>query len=228
VNILGIDGALGAFSAALIDTNAPADARTAVAQGNDALERGLFVIEEVLGGWPFTSLDRLAVSIGPGSFTGLRIALSYAKCLALAAGLPLVGITSYDALEPANAPPTLLAVVRGRAGAACVRLRTADTSETFAGTYAEVAAFIAERLPPMPLPCVGDIAGVTPHLGERGFIVQAYSPAAEPAALAVARIAQHRDPASSAHAVQAEYGEDPQFAMRIGAPDVLKGPPAQP
>ena len=210
MKILGIDGALGTFSAAFINTNRPAEERTAVAQGNDALERGLIVIEEVLAGLPFTSLDRIAVGVGPGSFTGLRIALSYAKCLALAASLALVGVSSYDALEPENAPSTLLTVVRGRAGAACVRLRTTDASETFAGTHAEITAFVAERLPPMPLPCVGDIAGVAPHLGERGFIVQAYSPAAHPAALTIARIAHHRDPAPSAHAVQAEYGEQPR------------------
>ena len=43
------------------------------------------------------SLTALAVSIGPGSFTGLRVALSLAKGMALAHGLPLIGVPTLDA-----------------------------------------------------------------------------------------------------------------------------------
>lgn len=41
-------------------------------------------------------IDRLAVCTGPGSFTGLRVALSFAKGLALPRGLPVVGINALD------------------------------------------------------------------------------------------------------------------------------------
>ena len=44
-------------------------------------------------------VDRIAVGIGPGSFTGLRIAIAYAKSLAQAWHLPLVPISSFDLLE---------------------------------------------------------------------------------------------------------------------------------
>jgi len=43
-------------------------------------------------------LDGLAVSLGPGSFTGLRIGLGTAKGLAMATGLPLLGIPTLDSL----------------------------------------------------------------------------------------------------------------------------------
>lgn len=46
-------------------------------------------------GWK--SLDRIAVTVGPGSFTGVRIGLSAARGLGLAAGCPVIGITTTEA-----------------------------------------------------------------------------------------------------------------------------------
>lgn len=72
-------------------------------------------------------LAGIAVAIGPGSYTGLRIGLSLAKGLALGADLPIVGLPTLDiladALMPAHAPPetgfwALLQAGRGRVVAA--------------------------------------------------------------------------------------------------------------
>ncbi len=49
-------------------------------------------------GIAFSDVDGLAVSLGPGSFTGLRIGLAAAKGLAFATGLPLVGVPTLDGL----------------------------------------------------------------------------------------------------------------------------------
>ncbi len=54
------------------------------------------------------SLRALGVATGPGSFTGLRIGLSVAKGLALARGIPLIGIATLDAAAQAFAQQPLL------------------------------------------------------------------------------------------------------------------------
>lgn len=48
--------------------------------------------------WPAKSLDLIAVSAGPGSFTGLRIGMATAKGLAYGLDLPLVGVPTLDAM----------------------------------------------------------------------------------------------------------------------------------
>jgi len=60
-------------------------------------------IEKVLAaaGLTYQELELLAVTIGPGAFTGIRIGLATARALALASELPLIGITNFAALAHA-------------------------------------------------------------------------------------------------------------------------------
>lgn len=211
---LGIDGALGAFSAAFV-SSAPGEApRTATGAGNDALERGLGLVDDVLAGWPLAQLSGIAVGTGPGSFTGLRIALAYAKSLAFAASLPLVGVSSYDAYEPAGAPVPCATFVHGRSGIACVRFRGAAGTVTHCGAYETLATALLELAGPGILDSYGAAEGVTPALGERGIIVHSViSPAASPA-LAIASRAMLGAAPTAAHALRADYGERAHYASR--------------
>lgn len=73
-----------------------------------------------------SGLRAIAVAIGPGSYTGLRIGLGFAKGLALAQGLPLVGVPTLDGLMRAQPPRAeralaLLQAGRGRVSAAPYR-----------------------------------------------------------------------------------------------------------
>ena len=63
-------------------------------------ERLMLAVERALGdaGWAADSLDGLAVAVGPGSFTGLRIGLAAVKGLALALGCPIAAVPTLDAM----------------------------------------------------------------------------------------------------------------------------------
>jgi tRNA threonylcarbamoyladenosine biosynthesis protein TsaB len=66
-------------------------------------ERLMAAVDQVLAGarWPPRTLDALAVAIGPGSFTGLRIAVSTVKGLAVALGIPIAAVPTLDAMAAA-------------------------------------------------------------------------------------------------------------------------------
>src|SRR3984957_16609713 len=98
--ILAIDTALDACAAGVLDT----DAGKLIAQQSEAMKRGhaealMPLIARVIkqAGIGFAALDRIAVTTGPGSFTGLRVGLSAARGIALAANRPVVGVTTLTA-----------------------------------------------------------------------------------------------------------------------------------
>lgn len=77
-----------------------------------------------------SGLQAVAVSLGPGSFTGLRVGLSVGKGLALALGIPVLGVPTLDATAYAYSREVLpvcavLPAGRGRWCAALYRSRTA-------------------------------------------------------------------------------------------------------
>lgn len=99
MKILAMDSATSACSAAVWCDGA------IQAHRFQAMERGQsealipMVIETVAdAGLGFADLDLIAVTMGPGAFTGVRIGLAAARGLALAGGLPMVGVTTLEAV----------------------------------------------------------------------------------------------------------------------------------
>jgi tRNA threonylcarbamoyladenosine biosynthesis protein TsaB len=215
MRVLGIDGALGGFSAAVLDGDAVSEATS---ERPDALEAGLGRIADVLAarGLALRDIDRLGVGLGPGSFTGVRIAVSYAKALALALDRPLCGISSYDVLTPAHAPEPVLTVVYGRPGVISARLRAGGTARTAAGPIAGVLAELLDDFAGGTLTLCGQTEDVRSAIAERDIVVHALPHPAETPARAVARLARDAQPAASPHAIAPEYGELPAAMLRGG------------
>lgn len=92
---LGLDTALGACSAAIADGNEIIASRWLELSRGHA-EQLLDLVGEVEreAGLCVKEMDRLAVTIGPGTFTGLRVGLSAAKGMRLSSGCPLIGINT--------------------------------------------------------------------------------------------------------------------------------------
>lgn len=210
MKILALDAALGPFSTALVLPDRTWADRS---NANDALEAGLSRIDALLKSADIRlgALDRIAVGVGPGSFTGLRIALSFAKSLAYAAKLPLTGISSYDAITPDGAPLPLLALVRGRTGVICARLTATDGSQRIAcGPTASVLdELLTGRIASEDLALAGDTSEVLAELRARRRTVTVVAARAESPALAIADLARSHPASPSPHALAPDYGEVP-------------------
>jgi tRNA threonylcarbamoyladenosine biosynthesis protein TsaB len=102
MKILAIDTALDACSAAIYDS----EEEKMLAVLSHDMRRGhaealIPAIADVMmaAQLDFPQLDRIAVTVGPGSYTGLRVGISAAKGIALVNGKPAVGITTLAALS---------------------------------------------------------------------------------------------------------------------------------
>ena len=220
VRVLGFDTALGACSAAIVD-----GARV-LAQESAVLRRGhaealMPMIEAVRGaaGLAFADLDLLAVTIGPGTFTGLRVGLAAARGLALAAARPLVGITTLEALAAGAAAPTAVFVaIDARRGELYGQAFAAD--RTPLGRPAVLAVDRAARaVPPGPVAIIGSgtnqiMAALT--AAGRDDARPAATPV-DPDAVVVARLAQRRGPPADAGPVRPLYLRQPD-AVPAAAP----------
>jgi tRNA threonylcarbamoyladenosine biosynthesis protein TsaB len=99
MRVLAIDTALEACAAAVLDTEHGRVASETLPMVRGHAEALLPLIGRVMqqADMAFSALDRVAVTTGPGSFTGLRVGISAARGIALAAGKPAFGLTTLAA-----------------------------------------------------------------------------------------------------------------------------------
>ncbi|HEY5095661.1 MAG TPA: tRNA (adenosine(37)-N6)-threonylcarbamoyltransferase complex dimerization subunit type 1 TsaB [Candidatus Eremiobacteraceae bacterium] len=122
---LGIDTAGGVAAAALTS-----DAHGVSTTDSQALEGLLPCVRRALASIDreLSAVSAIAVCIGPGSFTGLRIGVAFAKSLAQALGVAAVGISSFDIVTSVRAAiegaPPRVAVVQGKRGFYYARIAT--------------------------------------------------------------------------------------------------------
>jgi tRNA threonylcarbamoyladenosine biosynthesis protein TsaB len=204
--ILAIDTALDACAAAVLDT----EAGRLIAQESQAMKRGhaealMPLIARVIeqSGIGFAGLDRIAVTTGPGSFTGLRVGLSAARGIALAANKPVVGVTTLTAYaapvvsqnseQPvisaidARHDQVYLQVVSGN-GSSLIWPRAAPIQEAFDASrfgvphlVGNAARILADRWPPDAPPPFKVDASPAPDIAWVGWLGAAVSPDTAPA-----------------------------------------------
>lgn len=216
VRVLGIETSSRQGSVALVE-NGETVAIHCHDQPAAHAEQLLPLLERAMedAGWRPSDLDRVAVGVGPGSFTGLRIGVAFAQGIALGLAIPLVGVGSLRAL--AHAVPGHLAGPR-------LALLDARRAEVFAALYepsgAELLAPVTWPLTAVPEAVrrllangpgvvVGDL-----ELGAEILVLHALPSAREVATLALSA-------AVSEQAVTPAYVRDPGVARPKYPPDAL-------
>lgn len=114
MSVLIIDTALGACTTLVAEGEHVVAVRSEMmARGHQERLGGL--VRDVLddAGGP-DAIDRVAVTVGPGSFTGLRVGLAFAKGFALALEKPVTGLGVLDALAESAGPGLAAAVIDAR------------------------------------------------------------------------------------------------------------------
>lgn len=156
------------------------------AEGGTHAERLLHAIQGLFdaAAWSASSVQGIAVAIGPGSFTGLRIGIATAKALSLAGGIPIAGVSSLAALAENGRghPGTVVPLIDARRGELYASAWRADAQGRFVEELPEGVAppgVVAERLAAIPgeLLLLGDGAraygaALLHALGDRARIAQ--------------------------------------------------------
>jgi len=180
VRVLGIDTATRRASVGVLLNGEIVAEQSQTASGSHAITV-LPLIADTLqrAGCTVRDLDAIAVSCGPGTFTGLRVGLSVAKGFACATGVPVVGVPTLEALARTVSPHhgticTVLDARKGELYAACFASESGGVRRLTPDAVVTPEALVARIV----LPCVilGDAlpryeAFLREHLGSQATIL---------------------------------------------------------
>ncbi len=202
MRVLAIDTSRGACSAAVYD----GALRYTFARESEPMTRGQSealapmverVLKETEGG--AASLTKIAVAVGPGSFTGLRIGVAMAKAMAVTLGVPVVGVSTLVAycgpMLDDPKPGVIAAVIDAGHGHVYFHLIDSKAKQIFSPRVVSLRDAV-RLLGGSPARVVGDAARLLAEEARRaGVEVDASAGAAYPDIVALARIGLAADPA---------------------------------
>lgn len=211
--VLGIHTAGPACDLALIrDHQALAQTKVLMNRGQDAQLPGL--LQDLLkeAEMPVQAIDRLAVVTGPGSFTGIRVGVAFARGLSLATGAPCLGVTTLEAALPAGQQGSAIVALPAQKRPPDITFWTQTfrtgmpTGEAIERSAENLRSLLSEH----PHMVFGDVDAVAPHI--EGDPVQAATPTALRAALYAAEL----DPED--HPARPTYARKPDAALPASKP----------
>lgn len=182
MRVLALDTALGATAVALYD----AAGDRVIAEETLPMERGqaealMPMVKRVISALPggFAAVDRYAVTIGPGSFTGLRIGIAAARAFALAHKKPVVGVSTLAAFAApilsGDEPITVASVVDARHDMVFFHLIGVN-GRTLAGPGLFSVEEAIRKAGDGPLALVGNVAAFSQKMGRGHRVITRAAP----------------------------------------------------
>ncbi len=231
MRILAIDTALPAVSACVLTEGATRpDAEETLGMERGHAEALIPLIERVLGGIEggYESIDRVAVTVGPGSFTGLRVGIAAARAIALAWSVPAVGVSTLAALAAPlildEAPGTVVVAVDARHGHVFFAAFHGDGRILTMPRFASKADAMAE-IGPGPLRLAGSGAPILAiEAWSRGIDAEIVGDRITPDITYVARLGLLADPVSAPpRPLYLKAPDAKPMASRVPAPVAADG-----
>ena len=201
MRVLIVDTALGACTACVVEDGRRLGLRAELmTKGHQERLAGMVRDAVAEAGGGFGAIDRIGVTVGPGSFTGLRVGLAFAQGLGAALDRPVVGVSTLDALAASVDKAGLVAaVIDARRGQVYVRLFRDGVALGLAEALSLEAAtdLVLDAAAGTTPALVGSGAAVlVDSFPERLGLAEAASLAA-PSPEALARLAAAADPATA-------------------------------